>query len=122
MLYLTITSEKMIGYWEDSQGNKKPLYRKTFYKTVNHTSSSTTQTYTQSLGVSNVDVAFINQGKSYAESGGSYYGVSRLYNNGNDIVLKLETLVNSSNISIEIYAQLNITFNYCITVEYTKSI
>lgn len=110
------TEEKIIGVY-----NNKHLYAKTFFFSENHTAnSSTVETY-HLHDISDVDKIFIDQGSTFAESGGNSYIVGRSYINNNTVVFSMSAVVNSNNIRTEIYYGANITLDFTITLNYTKT-
>lgn len=110
------TEEKIIGVY-----NNKHLYAKTFFFSENHTAnSSTVETY-HLHNISDVEKIFIDQGSTFAESGGNSYIVGRSYINNNTVVFSMSAAVNSNNIRTEIYYGANITLDFTITLNYTKT-
>lgn len=110
------TEEKIIGVY-----NNKPLYAKTFFFSENHTANSSTVETNHLHNIADVDKIFIDQGSSFAESGGNSYTLGRTYINNNTVAFSMSTTVNSNNIRTEIYYGTNITLDFTITLNYTKT-
>ena len=110
------TQEHMIGSWGD-----KPLYSKTYTFTVNHTGGNSTVETNYAHGISNIDTVFIDQAHSYAASSGNSYILGRTYINNGAIALAMSAIVDSTNIRSEIYYRGSITFDFTITLNYTKT-
>lgn len=113
----TISSvEKVVGTYND-----KPLYSKTYTFTINHTGGNSTIESNYAHGIANVDTIFINQADSFATSSGNSYILGRTYINNGAIALAMSAIANSTNIRTEIFYNGSLTFDFTITLNYTKT-
>ena len=108
--------EKVVGIY-----NNKPLYSKTYTFTINHTGGNSTVETNYAHGIANVDTVFINQAHSFATSSGNSYILGRTYINNGAIALAMSAIANSTNIRTEIFYNGSITFDFTITLNYTKT-
>ena len=111
------TDEKVVGKWFN-----KPLYEKTLTFSVTHTASDNqTKSYTLAHNLTNIDKIFIDRGKSY--SSGGQLAIDNVYFNGALQVISIFTraLINSTNITYNIYRNADYTDDLIITVLYTKT-
>lgn len=108
--------EKVVGTY-----NNKPLYSKTYTFTINHTGGNSTVETNYAHGIANIDTAFINQAHSYAATSGNSYILGRTYINNGAIALAMSAIANSTNIRTEIFYNGSITFDFTITLNYTKT-
>lgn len=108
--------EKVVGTY-----NNKPLYSKTYTFTINHTGGNSTVETNYAHGIANIDTVFIDQAHSYATTSGSSYILGRTYINNGAIALAMSTIANSTNIRTEIFYNGSLTFDFTITLNYTKT-
>ena len=108
--------EKVVGTY-----NNKPLYSKTYTFTINHTGGNSTVETNYAHGIANIDTVFIDQAHSYAATSGNSYILGRTYINNGAIALAMSTIANSTNIRTEIFYNGSITFDFTITLNYTKT-
>ena len=110
------TQEHMIGSLGD-----KPLYSKTYTFTVNHTGGNSTVETNYAHGISNIDTIFIDQAHSFAISGNNSYILGRSYINNGAVAFSMSAIANSTSIRTEIFYNGSLTFNFTITLNYTKT-
>lgn len=108
--------EKVVGKFND-----KPLYSKTYTFTINHTGGNSTIESNYAHGIANIDTVFIDQAHSFATSSGNSYILGRTYINNGAIALAMSTIANSTNIRTEIFYNGSLTFDFTITLNYTKT-
>lgn len=108
--------EKVVGTYND-----KILYSKEYTFTINHTGGNSTIESNYAHGIANVDTVFINQAHSFATSSGNSYILGRTYINNGAIALAMSAIANSTNIRTEIFYNGSITFDFTITLNYTKT-
>ena len=108
--------EKVVGTY-----NNKPLYSKTYTFTINHTGGNSTVESNYAHGIANIDTVFIDQAHSYAATSGNSYILGRTYINNGAIALAMSTIANSTNIRTEIFYNGSLTFDFTITLNYTKT-
>lgn len=113
----TISStEKVAGKF-----NNKPLYSKTYTFTINHTGGGSTVETNYAHEISNIDTVFIDQAHSFAISSGNSYILGRSYINNGAIAFSMSAIANSTNIRTEIFYNGSLTFDFTITLNYTKT-
>lgn len=110
------TTEKVIGTF-----NGKPLYSKTYTFTVNHATSTNTVEVNTPHNLANIDTIYVDLGNSFAVSGGVSYVFGRTYINNNAVAITMSAIVDSTNIRSEIYYRGSITFDFTVTLNYTKT-
>ena len=111
------TTETVIGKWTDG----KPLYRKAYPITINHTGSGSTQAYTNNHNLSNVETIYINRGASYGLVGADRLGADSLYVDNGTLGFYMRNEVNTTRIRTDVYYSANTSINLIIILEYTKT-
>lgn len=104
------TEEQIIGTWIDG----RPIYRKTIIASV-----SVTSTINVAMGVTNIDLAWINFGKSFYHKNDKTISMGLLYYYDNENHVR--TYINGSDVQIRVNPSSWMPGTAYIVVEYIKT-